>query len=200
MRSRSLQRRADIREAGAQVLARFGGEGAMGEIGRAVGLRPGSITNFYPRKDDLTFDILHAHFDGLMEHVGTAEDSTVAADGDPCLRLTAMVRAWLDYVLAYRDEQRVAITLLDTLPSAQRDPLAYQARMLVHRLAGAVTAAVPALAEAPALRQPATLGLVTMLNGAALWFRDDGALSRDDLAALLVQQTVAGLRAMLGVA
>jgi AcrR family transcriptional regulator len=196
LRGLSAQRRADLREAGARVLAVTGGDGAMGEIARLVGLRPASITNFYPRKHDLTYDILHAHIDGLMEHVGGTEDAAVNAD--PFMCLTCMVQAYLDFVLAYRDEQRVALTLLDNLPTAQRDPLRYQLRLLAHRLAVAIEAAAPELGDAAALRRPVSLNLMAMLNAAVLWFRDDGALSREDFAQLLAYQAVAGARAMLG--
>jgi AcrR family transcriptional regulator len=195
-RAASQQRRADLREAGARILASSGGEGAMGEIARLVGLRPASINNFYPRKHDLTYDILHAHIDGLVEHVGGTEDAEPAAD--PFIRLTCMVQAWLDFVLCYPDEQRVALAMLDHLPAPQRDPLRYQLRLLVKRLARTIEAAVPELADAPALRQPMALTLMSMLDTAPLWFRDDGALTREDFAELLTHQTIAGARAMLG--
>jgi AcrR family transcriptional regulator len=168
----------------------------MGEIGRQVGIRPASINNFYPRKHDLTFDILHTHIDGLMEYVGSVEEAEAGVD--PFVRLTHMVQAWLDYVFSYRDEQRVALALLDHLPASQRDPLRYQLRLLGHRLATAIEAAVPDLADANALRRPVTLSLMASLNSAVLWFRDDGALSREDFAELLAHQAVAGARAMLG--
>jgi AcrR family transcriptional regulator len=178
------------------VLASSGGEAAMGEIARQVGLRPASITNFYPHKHDLTYDILHAHIDGLIEHVGGAEEAS--ADADQFDRLTHMVQAYLDFVLAYQDEQRVALILLDNLPTSQRDPLRYQLRLLAHRLTVAIEAAVPELSDATALRRPVSLNLMAGLNAAVLWFRDDGALPRAHFAQLLAHQAVAGVRAMLG--
>jgi hypothetical protein len=85
-----------------------------------------------------------------------------------------------------------------TLPAAQRDPLRYHLRLLAHRLTVAIEAAVPELGDAAALRQPVSLSLMAALNAAILWFRDDGALTREDFAQLLAYQAVAGVRAMLG--
>ena len=194
-RGPSQQRRAELREAGARVLAGSGADGAMGEIARSIGIRPASISNFYPRKHDLIYDILHSHVDGLMEHVGSSEDAE--ADADPFVRLTCMVQAWLDYVLSYRDEQRMALTMLDHLPASQSEVLRYQLRLLAHRLAMAVEAVVPDLGDAPALRRPVSLSLMAAINTAVLWFRDDGVLSREDFTVLLANQAVAGARAML---
>lgn len=196
VRGPSLQRRAALREAGARLLATCGGDGAMGEIARSVGLRPASITNFYPRKHDLTYDILHAHIDGLMEHIGNTADD--CGSPNPLALLTCMVQAYLDFVMAYHDEQRVALTMLDNLPAPQRDPLRYQLRLLAHRLGLAIEGVVPELSDAPALRRPVSLNLMATLNTAVLWFHDDGALSRDDYAQLLALQAVASAQAMLG--
>lgn len=198
LRPPSIRKRAELRELGAQVLARLGGERAMGELARIIGMRPARIANFYPRKHDLIFDILHAHFDGIMEHVGTSEQR--AAAHEPTARLAAMVLAYLEVVLAYRDEQTVALTLLDTLPAQERDLLRHQLRLVAFRLAAAIEAAVPMLAGASALRVPAAMNLLATLNLASLWFRDGGRLSREDFAQLTTQQAIAGVTAVLGLA
>jgi AcrR family transcriptional regulator len=192
----SLHMRATLREIGAGFLARPGGTKMMSDMLREAGQARPSINHLYPRKHDLVFDILHSHIDGLLEHVGGAEEAEAEAPAFD--RLTCMVRAYLDFVLSYRDEQVVAITLLDTLPSGQRGLLRYQLRLLAHRLALAIEAAVPSLTDAAALRRPLSLSLMAAVNATVLWFRDDGALSREDYTRLLAQQAVAGARAILG--
>jgi AcrR family transcriptional regulator len=188
--------RTELRMAGAALLARRGADRTMAEIARHAGVRSASIAHLYPRRHDLIHDILHAHFDGLLEHVGGTEEAE--ADASPFARLTCMVQAYLDFVLAYRDEQVVAISLLDTLPVAQREPLRYQLRLLAHRLTLAIAAAIPGLEGVHPLCRPVGLTLMAALNAAALWFRDDGALLREDYAVLLTRQAVEGARAASG--
>jgi len=149
----------------------------------------------YRRRQDLIFDIMHAHIDALHEYVGTADDATDGAD--PAVRLEAIIAALLDGLHDHRHEHRVLIGGFPYLPEESRHALHYLIRTLLARLTGPLEALLPGLSANRAMLAPLVQSLVGMASHAPAWLRDNGKLTRGDYARLIGSALVAGGRTML---
>lgn len=193
---RMERRRADMRRAGAGIFARDGIEAVgIAEIALAVGVRPSTGLYTYPRREALIHDILHSHLHDIIKVVGDTDDAH--AEAAPAARLELVLRALLDALLANRNANRLIYAGFTSVPQTARDGLTYLVRLIVFRLYTILEAALPGLAATRELQAPTARALLATISDAALWFRDDGALSRADYAGLLARQTLDGVRAAL---
>lgn len=182
-------KRKAILDRSAELFAGHGYDGAsIAMIAEACGVSKALLYHYYGDKAELLFDVIRTHLEELILVV----EEVAAAPADAEARLTALSSALLD---AYRDadaEHQVQINNLRLLPEARQDELRALERRLVAVFADAVAAAVPRLADTPALVKPVTMSLFGMLNWSYLWFRDGGALTRADYARLVTRLVVDG--------
>ncbi len=156
-------------------------------IAEACGVSKALLYHYYPDKEAVLFDILHAHLKTLVERVNAAV--ATAADGAP--RLLAIGEALLD---VYRDshaEHQVQLANLHLLPEERQAILRELERKLVEPVAATIATALPSVAGTPALK-PLTMSWFGMINWHYLWFREGRGLSRADYARMACRLITAG--------
>jgi TetR/AcrR family transcriptional regulator len=185
-------KRQTILDSSATLFARNGYDRtSMAEVASACGVSKALLYHYYASKETLLFDILHNHLQDLL-------DATEAVDRalPPRARLRALVGALLE---AYRDadeDHKIQINELGKLPPAQQRQLKDMERDLVRTFSEAIAADNPALAANKTLLKPVTMSLFGMLNWHYMWFRDHGAISREDYADLATTLLVEGAAAV----
>jgi TetR/AcrR family transcriptional regulator len=189
-------KRRRILEVAAPLFARHGYDRtSLAMIAVAAGVSKGLVYHYYPDKDAVLADIIRRHLAELIEVVTTAATPDGRA---PERRLAEMAAALL---AAYRDadaEHQVQVAHLRLLPGPVQRELKEMERVLVTLFAEALTAVEPRLAGDRRLLKPLTMSLFGMLNWAFLWFREDGAMTRVEYAALAARMVVLGAREAAG--
>lgn len=184
-------KRAAMLHQAAIIFSRDGYDRAsMAQLAGELGVSKALLYHYHASKEALLFAIVQNHLDKLVETVQEADDASLA----PEQRLEALVVALLE---AYRDadaEHRVQIEGMRLLPDAQQEKLKELERRLVGIFSDAIRALDPAGFAGNGLLKPVTMSLFGMTNWAYMWFRDGGALSRDDYARLATRLLVDGVR------
>jgi AcrR family transcriptional regulator len=147
------------------------------------------LYHYYPGKDALIFAIIETHLSAL--------DAAIAAADEPALsperRLETLVRTVLDRYRGADDAHKVQLNAGPALSEAQKAALRAIERRIVGRFAEVIRALRPGLP--PHLVMPATMSLFGMMNWVYMWFREGGAISRDDYARLATRIMLGGLPA-----
>ena len=195
-------RKAQIREAAAGLFADRGLDGAsLADVAGMVGMAPASLGYYYRNRNELIFDVLHAHAAAIEEALEAADPVPGLHEADlrrsvpPLARLEGLALALLDALAARAAAQRVLLAALHTLPEASEETLRHLFRGLIWRIERVLLLAVPRLGRRRALLFPLAASFTAMAAHYVLWFRDDGRLSRADYARLIARMTVAGGKA-----
>ena len=85
---------------------------------------------------------------------------------------------------------------MEFLPADQQEELKNLERRLVARFADALAAVNPRLDSGAGLLKPVTMSLFGMLNWHYMWFREDGAMTRENYADICTRLIVDGARAL----
>lgn len=188
MPERIAERRGRMREVGARLFAREGIHGvAVLDVARAADAPVSPSAHGYRRRQDLVFDILYGYVDALHEYVGEADEAHAA---DPAEQhLVSLIEALLDGIHDHRDAHQLMMAAFPTLAGEHRDLLRYQTRTLIYRMVHALEGCVPGIDRRHDLRAALLQSLFGMSIHTPAWFRDTGALSRHDYAALIARAT-----------
>lgn len=186
-------KRGAILRRAAIAFARDGYDRAsMASLAAECGVSKALLYHYYASKEALLRDVIGTHLAHLVAVVETEDDPQLAAEE----RLHRLVAALLD---AYRDadaEHKVQIAALHLLADGDQMALKELERRLVRRFADAIASVEPSAFDDRNLLKPVTMSLFGMLNWFYMWFREDGALSRDDYARLATRILVAGVRSL----
>jgi len=164
---------------------------SMAEIAEACGSSKALLYHYYENKEQLLFDILHAHFLRIEQIVAEAD-----VDGlTPERRLRALVGALLVAYEGADATHRVQINDLGSLPPERQARLKDFQRNLARRFSSALAAFNPALARNPELLMPTTMSLFGMVNWSYLWFKPDGPMTRSQYADLVTRIITRGIAA-----
>ncbi|WP_306131667.1 TetR/AcrR family transcriptional regulator [Roseivivax marinus] len=179
----------------AQVFATQGMERAsMSQIAAAAGVSKSLLYHYYPSKDALIFAIIATHLEALDAALEEADDPLL----EPRARLRRLVGTVLESYRGADDFHKVQLNAADALPDAERAAIRTLERRIVRRVSAVFVILRPDLASGePALLMPVTMSLFGMLNWVYMWFRDDGALTREayaEIATGLMLDGVAGLK------
>jgi TetR/AcrR family transcriptional regulator len=189
-------KRSHLLRTAAPLFARHGYDRtSLAMIAVAAGVSKGLVYHYYPDKNAVLADIIRRHLAELIEAVTAAADADARA---PERRLADMAAALLG---AYRDadaEHQVQVAHLRLLPEPVQHELKEMERVLVSLFAEALSEVEPRLAGDRRLLKPLTMSLFGMLNWAFLWFREDGAMTRAEYAALAARLVVLGAREAAG--
>ncbi len=164
---------------------------SMAEVAAACGVSKALLYHYYVSKETLLFDILRAHLQDLIDGV-TAVDATLA----PRAYLRALVGALLESYRDADDEHKIQINELGKLPAVRRKELIEMERRLVAVFADAIGAVIPEIGRDKILLKPVTMSLFGMLNWHYMWFRERGAISREDYADLVTTLLIEGAQAL----
>jgi len=185
------KRRAILRRS-AKLFAQNGYDRtSMAEVASASGVSKALLYHYYVGKENLLFDILHAHLQDLMDAVRAVDAKLVSR-----ARLRALIGAVLDAYRDADDEHKIQINELRKLPIARKKELIALERALVSIFADAIAGAIPSIAGNQALLKPVTMSLFGMLNWHYMWFREKGPVSRDDYADMVTTLLIEGAQAL----
>ena len=172
----------------AAVLAEQGMDKAsMAQIAVQAGVSKALLYHYYPGKDALIFDIIRTHLTDVDQAVEAVDNPDLA----PRARLRALVGAVLE---TYRDADnyhKVQLNGTPTLPPEQKDMIHAIERRIVSRFSRVLRAVQPGLE--PPLLMPVTMSLFGMMNWVYMWFRDGGAVTREDYAEIATSLVLDGV-------
>jgi len=142
-----------------------------------------SLNEHCSEHEALIAEIMVAHLDTLMRRVCDAYDQT--ATQKPVKRLEAITGAFLASALDERNEHRLIVRSGDVLDETGQVSVIGRYRSLATLFAEVIEASAPNVT--PASGKLAAMSLLTTLSGAALWFRDDGAIEAAAFAQMLAE-------------
>ena len=166
------------------LFAQHGYEGvSMRDIAGSVGIRQSAIYNHFENKQHLLVTLMVTHMEDLLEAMRNA----VHDISDPVERLERFARFHVSYHIEKPEHVFLAYMELRSLGEEGRDAIiplrdAYEDTLRDILAAGAKTG-VFRISDAGVV----TKGLLAMLTGVTVWFRDGGRLDRDAVAESYVQ-------------
>jgi AcrR family transcriptional regulator len=186
-------KRQAILDAGALLFAKVGYANArMEEIARACGATKSMLYHYFPRKEDLLFEIVREHAAGALSTM----EEVLARPLPPAQRLAEFVGGWVRQSLAARARNAVLMYDLKFLPRRQQAVILDLERRMIERLGALVAELCPALPRA-GTTAPKTYALLLfgMLNWTETWFRAGGAFGPEEMASRISRLFLAGLAA-----
>lgn len=187
-----LKREAILRTA-ARLFAEDGYyQSSMASLAAECGISKALLYHYYDSKDALLYDVIGAHLEELCVVVEEADDP----EAEPEVRLHGLVSALLRTYAHADDHHRVQINCMKFLAAGQQDTLRDLERQLVDRFAQALEGVNPRLKKPSRLLKPVTMSLFGMLNWHYMWFREDGAVTRERYADICTRLIVDGARAL----
>ncbi|GIK79368.1 MAG: TetR family transcriptional regulator [Alphaproteobacteria bacterium] len=164
---------------------------SMAEVAAACGVSKALVYHYYASKETLLFDILRTHLQDLIDSV-VAIDRTLT----PRARLRALIGAVLESYRDADDEHKIKLNEIGKLTAPRRRELIEMQRRLVAVFADAIGAVMPDIDRDKILLKPVTMSLFGMLNWHYMWFRERGAISREDYADLVTTLVIEGAQAL----
>lgn len=178
----------------ANVFATQGMEKAsMSQIASEAGVSKSLLYHYYPSKDALIFAIIHTH----LEELDQALEQVIDPGQPPTGRLEALVRTVLEEYRGADDQHKVQLNAGPALSDDQRAQIHEVERRIVKRFSTIIREIHPEL-EKPGrpLLMPVTMSLFGMMNWVYMWFRDGGAVSREDYAKVATTLILEGVKAV----
>jgi AcrR family transcriptional regulator len=180
------KRREAILAAAAQLYAQRGFKGAsVADLAKACRMSKSLIYHYFPSKDDILYEVMAAHLDGLVD----AADDAMRAGGAKD-RLRALTLAFMRLYAGAQDSHKVLLNELDNLPLARRAEVVAKQRRIIAVVETLVLEIRP---DANPVTLPLTMLFFGMINWTHTWFRPSGATSAEDLAGLAVDLMLNGL-------
>ncbi|MBK8175651.1 MAG: TetR family transcriptional regulator [Rhodospirillales bacterium] len=180
----------EIREVGLRLIYEHGFAAMnLRQLAAEVGIQVGSLYNHIRNKQDLLFELIRTHMEGLLDACDTEINNT----NDPLLQLEAFVRFHLTYHLQRRLDVFVANFELRSL-----EPLNYAAivdmrrayeSVLIEILERGAAARVFSVPDA----RVAAFAILSMLTGVCTWYRPEGRLKESELVAIHYRMLLTGL-------
>jgi AcrR family transcriptional regulator len=183
-------RRDDILRIASELFAERGFNAVgMRAIADAVGMRSSSLYYHFPSK----LDILHAIALSASRAFVEAQLPRLEGEGSHAQRLTELVYEHVLYFWEHRVEEAVALRELRELgperaEEVNEDRRAYQRALVAFIEEGRDRGEFDV--ENPRI---ATMAVLNMINGVNEWFRDDGDLTIDEVAAAYADYAVQGI-------
>ncbi|MFV0245089.1 MAG: TetR/AcrR family transcriptional regulator [Qingshengfaniella sp.] len=181
----------DLLLTAARVFARQGMEKAsMSLIATEAGVSKSLLYHYYPSKDALIFAIIRTHLEALDLALSQIDGTGL----DPREKLEKLVLTVLEAYRGADDQHKVQLNAGSALSEDQKNQITEIERRVVRYFAQVIREVHPAL-DTPdrPLLMPVTMSLFGMLNWVYMWFRDGGALSREEYAHVATTLILDGL-------
>ncbi|MCV2882748.1 TetR/AcrR family transcriptional regulator [Actibacterium sp. XHP0104] len=178
----------------AHIFATVGMEKAsMSQIASEAGVSKSLLYHYYPSKDALIFAIIHTHLEDLEKALAKAIDPTLP----PREHLQKLVTTVLNAYRGADEQHKVQLNAGSALSDEQKATITALERRIVRHFSDVIRQIHPEL-DNPArpLLMPVTMSLFGMLNWVYMWFRDGGALSREDYAQIATTLLLEGIKAV----
>jgi AcrR family transcriptional regulator len=182
--------RQAIREAGLDLLYRHGYDGmSLRQLAGEVGLQQGSLYNHISTKQDLLFELITLHMNDLLAEL----DAAIAGISDPVERLHTFISFHLRYHASKKREVFVCYSELRSLEPANYAAVVALRRRYEDVLTGILEAGIAEGKIETGDARIACFGLLAMLSGILVWYREGGGKSIDEIAAIYTELAFNGL-------
>ncbi|MFC5830361.1 TetR/AcrR family transcriptional regulator [Nonomuraea insulae] len=179
-RSTASNSRDAVYAAALEAFAEKGFHGAsMRDIARRAGVVLSNLYHYADSKSDLLVELLKkANYD----HLSATEWALTGADASPRHRLEAAVKAYVGYIVDHPMEALIAHSELRYLGDDDRKRLVMARDRVEALFDGIIEDGVRAGTFTTSHSRGVTRAVLTMCAGIAQWYRQDGRLSREDIA------------------
>ena len=180
LRERYDRRRAEVVLGAARVFAQRGyDQTSVPELAEALGLAAGSLYHYFGGKEQL----LRAICDQLMDPLLERAEELLAQPREPADQLRALVRLWVEHVVAHRDHMLVFQQERHVIERGAAWRGVRASRKAFERLAEAALERAGAdPARPPGDPRLALFALLGMVNHTAQWYRPRGRLGAAQIA------------------
>ncbi len=165
---------------------------SMAEIAKACGVSKALLYHYYTNKDELLFDVIHAHLSAMEEKLAEADDPATT----PEQRLRNLIAKVLDIYRDADDLHKVQLSGIPMLPNELAEQIWEIERRIMRRFSAVIREINPNLDGEQRLTTPMTMSVLGMLNWVYMWFRDGGPVSREDYAEAVADMVLNGMKGM----
>ena len=156
---------------------------SMREIASAVGVKPASLYNHYPSKEEILWEIVQNALSEILQRQARA----LSENGDPTSRLRGFVRMHAEFHARESQAAKIVNHNLSSLSPPHYRRTTKDRHRYELRFRDLLEAGVAAgVFDIPDTRIT-SFAILEMGMGIALWYRPDGSLSVEELAELHVQ-------------
>lgn len=183
------RRRDAIMRAAAAIYAERGFLGtSMAQIAAGCGASKSLIYHYYPSKEDILFDVMDSHVQGLT----MAARAIVASPGPPAGKVRAIAGALMERYADAKANHKVLLNELGNLPFERRQTIVRHQRELLDVFDGLVGELRPDLRADAARRRVLTMLFFGMLNWTHTWLDPEGPIPGADVAQTAAAMFLAG--------
>src|SRR5689334_22900823 len=182
--------RADILHAAATLFAARGYAGAsMASVAEACGMSKALLYHYYRDKQHILFDIADRYMDALLDIVAQVQ----ARKLPPAKHLSELIDRFMRTYEHAQRQHTVLIQDVKFLDVAGRRRIIAKQRKVVAAFADVIVSIKPQMGS-PALRVPLAMILFGMINWTFTWLRPHGKLSYSDMAGIVSEIFLSGVR------
>ncbi|BAL22765.1 TetR/AcrR family transcriptional regulator [Azoarcus sp. KH32C] len=187
------QQRGAILAAAAGLFAQKGFHNAsMAELAKACGISKPLAYHYYRDKEHILFDIADSYIDELLAIVAEVE----ARKLDPAAHFSALITRFMDEYEHSQDQHMVLVQDVKFLQQEQSAHINDKQRRVVAAFADALVRIEPSLKRRK-LDKAVTMILFGMINWTFTWLRADGPLTFRDMAPIVTQIFLNGVRGLM---
>ncbi len=163
------ERREEIVRSAARLYAQKGFVGAsIADLAKACKMSKSLIYHYYPAKEDILFDVMHAHVAALLE----TANGILARALKPAETLDAITNEFMNLYVGAAHRQKVLLNELGHLPKERRAIVTGIQNQLIDIVERVLVALRPDLPQA--LRRPAAMLYFGMINWTHIWMDPKG--------------------------
>lgn len=152
---------------------------SMQDLAEALGMNRGSLYHYIESKDDLLWWIV----EGTLDRLRGAVEPLLTADAPGADRLRNAIRAHLAFAAEHADEMSLVQIELRSLSDQRRDELLAERDAYEHCWREALASAVDEGTVRPVDVRLTGIAILSACNWFTQWYRPDGALTVDEIAA-----------------
>jgi len=181
-----------ILQSAAFVFAQMGMEKAsMSHIAARSGISKSLLYHYYPAKDALIFEIVRTHLSDMEEALETT--LTECAQESPPIQLRKVVQQILECYKNADDPHKVQLNCAASLTEEHIQQIHALERRIVTKVCTVLEHINPDINRHRPLCVPIAMSLFGILNWVYMWFRPDGALSREEYGDVVAQMVLEGI-------
>ena len=177
----------------AAVISEIGiDKASMSRIARSGHFSKALLYHYYESKDALIFDLVRVHLTELDNELKFVDDPFQSPED----RLKRLITRVLQIYQETENYHKVQLNIAGVLAEEQMKEVRIIERRIITRFSKLIGIINPALADNREQLMPVTMSLFGMLNWAYTWFREDGALTRDDYAGMVTKLLLQGVQSI----
>ena len=180
-------RRDTITRNAAKLFAEKGFGGAsISDISKACNMSKSLIYHYYSAKEDILYAVMTDHIDELTSAISDKN----LMDADPKQEFHNLTLALLRCYAGAEDAQKVLLYELNKLTTEQRKDIVAKQRAIIERFENVYMRVDKAVEKNSALLRSKIMLFFGSVNWIHTWYSPKGAISRDKLAVMAVENTI----------